>query len=253
MMTNPLSPRQKLLREIPIMLGAGIVKVELTPDTLDLAFEIALDRYRQRSVNSTEERLAMLDLQQNQQVYQLSDDVIEVANIYRAGTGTAAGGGGYFEPFAASFASQVVMCGYGADAGNLTTWELFSEFQNLVGTMFGMYIQFFWNGATHRLELQQNIMGPETVILHIYNYKPEEVLLNDTYARPWLRSRTLAEAKLMLGQARSKFGSIAGPQGGISMNGPALIAEAKAEIEKLDQELVSGLAGDYMGLSFVHG
>lgn len=252
-MTTPMTERQKLIREIPILLGADMVKVEITPDTIDLALQIALDRYRQRSVNATEERLAFLDLQQGQQVYQLSDQVVEVMDVYRRGTGTAAGGGGYFEPFAASFASQVVMSGYGADAGNLTTWELFSEFQNLVGIMFGMNILFFWDSASHRLELQQNILGPETLILHIFNYKTEEHLLTDTYARPWIRSRTLAETKLILGQARSKFGSIVGPASSLSLNGPALIAEAKADIEKLDKELETGLAGDYIGYGFVHG
>ena len=61
-MTTPMTERQKLIREIPILLGADMVKVEITPDTVDLALQIALDRYRQRSVNATEERLAFLDL-----------------------------------------------------------------------------------------------------------------------------------------------------------------------------------------------
>ena len=50
----------------------------------------------------------------------------------------------------------------------------------------------------------------------------------------------------MLGEARSKFAQIAGPQGGSSLNGDALKAEAQAELEKLEMEVsqqVSGGAG----------
>ena len=250
-METPLTPREKLIREVHVMMGGSIQEVELDPDTYNLCLDISLDRYRQRSTNAVEERLAYLDLQRGQQIYYLPNEVIEVQNVYRRGVASTQGGGAYFEPFAASFASQFVMCGTG-DAGNLTTFECFAEFQNLVGTMFGQYIMFFWHPTTHRLELQRDIKDQETVLLHIHNYRPEELLLEDPYARPWLRSRTIAEAMVLLGGVRGKYGSFAGPQGGITMNGAALVQQGNAMIEKLDKELTDG-TDSYMGYSFVHG
>ena len=47
----------------------------------------------------------------------------------------------------------------------------------------------------------------------------------------------------MLGEARSKFATVAGPQGGTSLNGDALKAEAIAEIQTLDEELKTQVAG----------
>jgi GTPase involved in cell partitioning and DNA repair len=44
-------------------------------------------------------------------------------------------------------------------------------------------------------------------------------------------------AKHMLGEAREKFATIAGPQGGSTLNGTALKTEAKAEMEALMDEL----------------
>ena len=44
----------------------------------------------------------------------------------------------------------------------------------------------------------------------------------------------------MLGEARSKFSTIAGPGGGTTLNGDTLKAEAQAEMEKLDQDLSNG-------------
>jgi hypothetical protein len=43
--------------------------------------------------------------------------------------------------------------------------------------------------------------------------------------------------KEMLGQAREKFATIAGPQGGTTLNGAALKAEAKVEMDALEEEL----------------
>ena len=41
----------------------------------------------------------------------------------------------------------------------------------------------------------------------------------------------------MLGEARGKFNTIAGPQGGTTLNGAELKQQGLAEMEKLDQEI----------------
>jgi GTPase involved in cell partitioning and DNA repair len=48
---------------------------------------------------------------------------------------------------------------------------------------------------------------------------------------------------MMLGQAREKFAQIAGPQGGSSLNGAAIKAEAQSEIEKLTDDLMKLVPG----------
>lgn len=77
----------------------------------------------------------------------------------------------------------------------------------------------------------------ETVLLQIYNYKPDQMLLNDHFVFPWVQDYAYAFAKFTLGEARSKFAAIAGPQGGTTLNGTALIAEAKEEMAKLEEDL----------------
>ena len=77
----------------------------------------------------------------------------------------------------------------------------------------------------------------ETVLLWLYNRKPDSMLLNDDRIFPWLQDYALALCKEMLGQAREKFATIAGPQGGTQLNGAALKTEAKAEMEALEEEL----------------
>ena len=41
----------------------------------------------------------------------------------------------------------------------------------------------------------------------------------------------------MLGEARGKFSTIAGPQGGTTLNGDALKTEGTAEMERLELEI----------------
>ena len=80
-------------------------------------------------------------------------------------------------------------------------------------------------------------------MLYAYNYRPDESLLSDYLAIDWLKSYTLATCKFMLGEARSKFATIAGPQGGSQLNGDTLKAEAQAEMEKLENEVSLAVAG----------
>jgi len=83
----------------------------------------------------------------------------------------------------------------------------------------------------------------ESVLLHIYNYKPDVMLLNDNMAYPWLQDYAYSFAKMILGEARSKYSQIAGPQGGASLNGDTLKAEAQAELVKLEEDLKNYVDG----------
>ena len=56
----------------------------------------------------------------------------------------------------------------------------------------------------------------------------------------------------MLGEARSKFSTIAGPGGGTTLNGDTLKAEAQQEMEKLEKELDTAVAGG-VGYGFLIG
>ena len=69
---------------------------------------------------------------------------------------------------------------------------------------------------------------------------------------PWLKDYSLAQAKLILAEARGKFTQIAGPQGGTTLNSDQLRADAQAEIDKLEQDLTLYSEGSE-ALTFVIG
>lgn len=92
----------------------------------------------------------------------------------------------------------------------------------------------------------------ETVLLQIYNYKPDSMLLNDHMVYPWLQDYAYSFAKRIVGEGRSKFASMPGPGGGTTLNGDALKQEAVAEMEQLENDLKNYVDGG-MPLSWITG
>jgi hypothetical protein len=137
--------------------------------------------------------------------------------------------------------------------GGILTYELFAQYQEMVWRMFGAFIEFKCHSQSHKLTLLQRPRNSdEELMLYCYNYRPDIGILNDVYATQWVKDYTLANCKLMLGQAREKFAQIAGPQGGTSLNGASLKSEAATEIERLETELATQVAGG-RGYTFIIG
>ena len=69
------------------------------------------------------------------------------------------------------------------------------------------------------------------------------MLLNDYQAFPWIQEYAYSFAKRILGEAREKFASIAGPQGGGSLNGAQMKSEAQAQMDSLIDQLKAYVDG----------
>ena len=189
----------------------------------------------------------------DQNSYTLPNEVMEIRQIFRRSVGSRSGGGDggtVFEPFNLAYTNTYLLAS--SNMGGLATYNLFSQYQEMVGRMFGSFIEFKWNSVTKVLTLLQRPRAEETLMLFAYNYRPENQLLTDYKSREWIKSYTLANCKYMLGEARSKFNTVAGPQGGTTLNGDTLKAEAQAEMDRLDAELATQMAGG-VGYHFTIG
>ena len=249
-MENNTTQRSKAAKNIELMLGGGLVDVELDKEHYDLAIDKAIGKYRQRSSRAVEESFMLLNLTAGNSSYTLPDEVIDVKVVYRAsagGVGTTSTG---FEPFEAAYLNMYML--NAARGQGLASFELYLGQRELLGRMFGAHITFTWSSTSKQLNFHRNIKGEESVLLHTYNYRPDEALLQDTSSGPWIRDYATAQAKMMLGQARSKFAQLAGPQGGVQLNGNDLITQAQAELEKLDEDLKTFADGG-TPLGFIFG
>ena len=252
-MNETETEKQKVVDYIKTSLGDGMIDVELDPKHYDLAIDKALRKYRQRSQNSVEESFGYLTLQTDVNEYQLSSEVMQVRQIFRRSIGSRSGGGDggtLFEPFNLAYSNTYLLSS--SNMGGLATYMMFSQYQNLVGKMFGSFINFDWNSVTKKLRITQRPRGEENVLLWMYNFKTEFILFQDTWAGIWIRDYATASAKIILGEAREKFATIASPQGGTNLNGTALKAEGKAELEMLEQDLINN-KDNQQPLTFVIG
>ena len=236
--------KQEIFDYVFNSLGGGMVDVELDPAHYETAIKDALDRFRQRSDNSVEESYVFLPLVKDQNDYTLADEFIEVRQIFRRSIGSRSGGGDggtLFEPFNLAYTNTYLLAS--SNMGGVATYNMFSQFQELVGRMFGSFIEFKWNTTTKKLTILQRPRQGEEVLMYVYMYRPDTELFKDYLAKKWIKDYTLAKCKYMLGEARSKFNTIAGPQGGTTLNGDALKQEAIAEMERLDAEVKTQTAG----------
>ena len=235
------------------MLGDGMIDVELDPIHYETALNRSLGVFRQRSDNAVEESYMFLTLQENQNDYILPKEVQQVRQIFRRSIGSRTGngsGGTVFEPFNLAYTNTYLLSS--TNMGGLLTYELFSQYQELVGKMFGSFIGFNWHPQSRKLTILQRPRGFEEVMIQVYNIKPDFAIIEDTYSGQWIKDYTLANCKMMLGQAREKFTQIAGPGGGSGLNGGAMKSEATADIERLTKELEMLVSGG-SGYTFIIG
>ena len=236
--------RQDVTEYIRTLLGDGMIDVELDAKHYNIAIDRALAKYRQRSSNSVEESFAFLTFEIDQNEYILPKEVMAVREVFRRSVGSRTGGGdggSLFEPFNLAYSNTYLLST--SNMGGLATYYMFASYQKEVGKMFGSYINFDFNPTTKKLRITQRPRGQESVLLWLYNHRPEFSLFEDNYAGIWLKDYSLAQCKIMLGEAREKFATIASPQGGTQLNGTALKAEGLAQIEKLELELTMYIDG----------
>lgn len=234
--TIGFSSREDLIRELQLRLADGIVDVELDREHYDVAIDKALSLYRQLSSGSVEESIIFIETIDGQQDYTLPDEVMEVRRIYRRGIGTNSGGGTNFDPFDVAFNNMYML--QAGQIGGLAVFDAFAQYKETIGRVFGSEYNFIWNKNTKNLKIMRNIRHEEDIAVGVYNFIPESILLKDVSANPWLSAYALAQSKLMLGEARSKYVSgLPGAGGTVTLNGDALKAEGQAEIEGLKERL----------------
>lgn len=231
--------KDDLFNYVEKRLGGGIVDVELDPDHYEVAYDKALTTYRQRAQNAYEESYAVVELQENQNTYTLPQEVSSVRQVFRRTMGDATGPySSSFDPFS-SATLNVYLLNY-SYGGGLATYDMYTQYVEMAARMFGGYMNYTFNPVTKQLSLVRDPKSSgEQILLWTYNLKPEILLLQDNAMKQWLRDYTFAASKMIIGEAREKFASIAGPQGGTALNGSSLKAEAQAEMDKLIDDLAT--------------
>ena len=229
--------KQQLFDYVRLQLGAQIIDLELDAEHYEAAYQRTIGVYRQRAQNAYEESYSFLELVRDVSIYTLPQEVITVRQIFRRTFGDSTGPfASNFDPFSQA-SLNVYLMNFNV-AGGLATYDFYSQYVEQAGRMFGAYMNYTWNPVTKKLQLIRDPKGTgETVLLWTYNLKPEFNLLSDFQIQQWIRDYMVANCKMIIGEAREKFSTIAGPQSGGSLNGTAMKTEAQTQMDGLIEDL----------------
>ena len=235
--------KQNLIEYVRLQLGDQIVDIELDAEHFEAAYQKTIGTYRQRAQGAYEESYSFLELVKDVSIYTLPQEVIQVRQIFRRTFGDSTG------PFASNFdpftqaSMNVYLMNFNV-AGGLATYDFYTQYVELAARMFGGYVNYTWNPVTKKIQLMRDWKGTgENVLLWTYNLKPEINLLSDFQISQWIKDYMVANCKYIIGEAREKFGTIAGPQGGGTLNGTAMKSEAQTQMDGLIEQLKAYVDG----------
>lgn len=229
--------KEELFQSIKYRLGDGIIDLEIGPEHFESAFNYTIKLYRQRSQAATQESYTLFTLEKNRDTYVLPAEFINVRQLFRRTVGLETGpSSSSFDPFSSAILNTYLL-NYN-NAGGMATYDFYAQYIELAARMFGGYVMFTFNPVTKELRIVRDPRGSgERILIWADIQKPEQELLLSPGSGVWIGEYVYAVLKGIIGEAREKFSSIAGPGGGTSLNGSALKAESKADQDRLIDEL----------------
>jgi hypothetical protein len=229
--------KQALFQNVRYRLGDGIIDLELDPQHYEAAYNYAIKVYRQRAQNATAESYTLFTVEKNVDTYTLPSEFINVRSIFRRTVGLETGpSSSSFDPFSSAILNTYLL-NYNY-AGGMATYDFYAGYVELAARMFGGYVIYTFDPVTKVLRIVRDPKGSgERILIWADVQRTQEVLLQDPGAGVWIGDWVFAVLKGIIGEAREKFASIAGPGGGTSLNGAAM----KAESKQLQQELIEEL------------
>jgi hypothetical protein len=235
--------KQNLIDYCKLMLGDQIIDLELDPAHYEAAYQRTIGVYRQRANYAYEEAYIFMELIRDMNIYTLPQEVVSVRQIFRRTFGDSSGPfASNFDPFAQA-SMNVYLMNFNV-SGGLATYDFYSQYVELAARMFGGYMNYTWNPVTKKLQLVRDPKGSgEQVLIWVYQLKPEVNLLQDYQIQQWIKDYMTAVCKMIIGEAREKFATIAGPQGGGSLNGAQMKSEAQIQMDAKILELTNYVDG----------
>lgn len=228
--------KQGLFENLRLRLGGDIIDLELDPQHYEAAYNYAIKVYRQRAENAVQESYTLLTVEKNVDTYTLPSEFINVRSLFRRTVGLETGPSSTsFDPFSSAILNTYLL-NYNY-TGGLATYDFYAGYVELTARMFGGYLTYTFDPVTKVLRITRDFKGSgERILIWADIQRPEAVLIQDPGAGVWIGDFILAILKGIIGEAREKFGTIAGPGGGTSLNGAAMKAESKeAQAQLLEQ------------------
>jgi len=249
--------RLQLKQTVKTQMGFPAICIELKDANFELAINNALGEARRRLDNAYEPRFISYTLTGGagggQQTYYLNDprdktdkvvNVIKIHRINQLGISSLSAETGLY---AQAFFNQL----YQGSNVDVLSIHLMNQLSEVYERIFAGSIAFTWNEARRELTLQRRLLQQqERVVLECTMEREEQELINDRWTKMWIQDWAYADAMEQLGLIRSKYGTLPGAQGGLTLNGDTLLArstELKAELRRQVNDYEVGNGGVNFG------
>lgn len=244
--------KEQMFEIIRLRLGGDIIDLEVDPSHYEASYNYALSTYRQRAQNSTQESYILFTVEKNVDTYTLPSEIINVRCLYRRTVGLETGPSSTsFDPFSSAILNTYLL-NYNF-SGGLATYDFYAGYVELAARMFGGYLTYTFDPVSKTLRIVRDFKGSgEKILIWADILRPETTLLQDPSIGTWIQDYTFATLKTIIGEAREKFATIAGPGGGTSLNGAAMKSEGKEMQAQLIDELKRYVDGS-QPITFVIG
>jgi hypothetical protein len=239
--------RLRLIKVLKHQLGYPSVCSELTEENFNVAIDNALDEFRRRADNAYAHRHISFTIKRGQVNYYLNDprdktdkivSIIKIHRINHLGISSLSAETGLY---AQAFFNQL----YQGSNVDVLSIHLMNQLSEVYEKIFAGNLSFTWDEASRQLTILRRILqDEERVLLEVAMERPEQELLYDRWAKQWLQGWAQSECWEMLGEIRSKYGSLPGPGGGITLNGDSLLARATEQQTELLRQLADYEAGN---------
>jgi hypothetical protein len=213
--------------EVLAQLGHPVVLVELTEDQLEQAIRVTGDFIAQYF--PFEEKYAYFNTQPLVSSYNLPADAYWIKDVKWDPATTRIGDIFGAESFLFNVGNVTGIQNILLDYHMLLAYRKFS--QRILGTEGQWELK-----GDNQIRLFPTPRGSYPVVIE---YFPVVEAFRTPHAREILKRALVAEAKIMLGNARSKFGNIPAPDGGsLNLNGDALRTEGQQEKAQAVQDAI---------------
>jgi hypothetical protein len=231
--------RLRLIKVLKHQMGYPQVCAELTEEQFNIAIDNALDEFRRRADNAYANKYLSFTIKRGQSVYYLNDprdgtdkivNVIKIHRINHLGISSLSAETGLY---AQAFFNQL----YQGSNVDVISIHLMNQLSETYERVFAGNLTFVWDEPSRQLTILRRInVAEERVILEVASERSEQELLYDRWCKQWLQGWAQSEVMEMLGEIRSKYGTLPGPNGGITLNGPELLSRsAELQTELLRQ------------------
>lgn len=239
--------REKVVQQIKdlvlLRLGAPVVKIELDDQQLDAAVEMALLEFEEFAGREYFTYYSFT-AQAGKSVYTMPPDVGFIRQVYYReqplATFNASDLGGvlpieYYYPGGSYSSIQGGLMDPNTPVyGNAGAWTLYKGYEQMYNRLSSQLGGWEWVDGYCNIKLYPTPCRCYTVIVHYLPKLPDFQRITTA-----MFLGTFYIAMEMLGRIRGKWTNIPGPSGGLQLDGPALLAEAKEGLTKWREELIT--------------